>query len=399
MPKTEQVLVAVLAVFLLTFIARAILTSPSGGTSTQASNTVNAPAFIGISLLALTVSIDVVAIGYVIGKLVPSSGVLQWLNNEYWEIAKSAMLIAGIYAILTFMTSISLMLSGVATPTTSYVINANALEQACNTYFANTLTNISAGAKSLYGFAMGLGFLRGITISASIPIPIPIPIPLVKIYIASGFSSRIYANQLLEQGPTTGTYESMINDQFTLLIIPLMFITIALQYGLPYLMIAGLGILIPLGVVFRAFPIVRGIGGTLVGMGIAMAVILPSTVVLLNMPASNALAFLAQVPPIPQSSSSSPPSGILGAMFTIFTESITALFGFTTAISDALNVLSSVGEIYSFLNVFIADTIYLVFQLLLFIFDLIIVYELGNNIAKSLGGTFRLSLGGKLKLA
>ncbi|MGC8547542.1 MAG: hypothetical protein ACP5MC_00880 [Candidatus Micrarchaeia archaeon] len=395
MPKTEQVLVAVLAVFLLTFIARAVLTSPSGGTSTQASNTVNAPAFIGISLLALTVSIDVVAIGYVIGKLFPSSGILQWLNNEYWEIAKSAMLIAGIYAILVFMTSISLMISGVATPTTNARANINALEQACNAYFGNTLTAVSTGAQALYYFSKGLGVLR----STQVGLSIGIPLVVLPVTLDFGFSSRIYANQLLEQGPTTGTYESMINDQFTLLIIPIMFLVAAQQYGLSLLISIGLGILLPLGIVFRAFPIVRGVGGTLVGMAIAIAVIYPSTIVLLNIPITNKFSFLT-----PQSlvSTSQSTSNIWSNILNEAGSVLNALTGggLTTSAEfyEASNVFPSIGEIYSFLNVFIQDTIYLVIQLLLFIFDLIIMYTLGNNIAKTLGGTFRISLGGKLKL-
>ncbi|MEM3781452.1 MAG: hypothetical protein QXT43_00615, partial [Candidatus Micrarchaeaceae archaeon] len=58
-----------------------------------------------------------------------------------------------------------------------------------------------------------------------------------------------------------------------------------------------------------------------------------------------------------------------------------------------------INQIYSFINIYIPYGLYFVLQLLLFIFDLVIVYAIGDNIAKMLGGTFRLSLGGRIKLA
>ncbi len=62
---------------------------------------------VAVALLALTFSFDVVALGYIISKIFPQTGINEWLPNEYWEIAKSAILIVSIYALLAFATNVS----------------------------------------------------------------------------------------------------------------------------------------------------------------------------------------------------------------------------------------------------------------------------------------------------
>ncbi|MEM3859855.1 MAG: hypothetical protein QW478_10700 [Candidatus Micrarchaeaceae archaeon] len=376
----------VLLLFMFSFFAELGISSAAPTTPTTYALPVT---FIGISMLALTISIDVVAIGYIIARLVPGTGIRSWLDNEYWEIAKSAMIIIGIYAILAFVGSVSLLVYnsyssglGASAPCSTasfgtYSADISSLETVANCYLNNIKNNVSIGIQNFYTLSVSLGALRSITLT------IAYPITITTFILQFGFSSRIYANQLLEQGPTTGTYESMINDLFGLIITPLAFMIVVQQVGLPYIIIVALGFLIPLGLVFRAFPFIRNIGGTLIGIGIALAVIYPATLVLLNIPVSNAFTFVmpSQLPQVTGSSS--------GAL------------GFLGILSSVLPLAYSnyIYQIYSFISIYIQFSMYFVLQLLLFILDLVIVYALGDNIAKMLGGTFRLSLGEKLKIA
>ena len=59
----------------------------------------------------------------------------------------------------------------------------------------------------------------------------------------------------------------------------------------------------------------------------------------------------------------------------------------------------STTAIYTYMNEIMQYGIYLIIQLLLFSFDLILMYPIVDNVARSLGGSIRLSLGGKLRLA
>ncbi|MEM3255372.1 MAG: hypothetical protein QXH69_03310, partial [Candidatus Micrarchaeaceae archaeon] len=87
MPKLAF-LSAAIAIMLLMSIAKPSSTPPQ---PQQCSVTFTAlpmnMSIFSLSLIALELSFDVVAIGYIIGKLFPGTGIHSWLRNEYWEIA------------------------------------------------------------------------------------------------------------------------------------------------------------------------------------------------------------------------------------------------------------------------------------------------------------------------
>jgi len=234
-------------------------------------------------------------------------------------------------------------------------------------------------------------------------VTVPIPI-LPSVTILSGFQMNIYSNPLLEQGPTTGTYESILNDAFTMLVFPITMLLVAQEIGLAYIVAIGLGIFIPLGIVFRAFPFIRGVGGTLIGIGFALAVIYPAAIALINIPVNNALAsVLVPTTATGSSGSSCTASGFLGSFVCSVTKDMATLTTGFRAYIDVLSVgistaIESIGTIYPVLNELDITMLYFVLQLILFIIDLIVAYVLGDNIARKLGGTLRLSLGGRLKL-
>ncbi|MGC8628668.1 MAG: hypothetical protein ACP5T4_00450 [Candidatus Micrarchaeia archaeon] len=377
MQKAEALLAALLAVCLL-----------AGSAHAQTASFAVPTTYMGIALLALTISIDVVAIGYVIAKLFPQTGIMDWLQNEYWEIAKSAMIIVGIFAVLTFISSMALILvNQPVSKSATYSTNLYTINSLAENYFQNVQYNFTTSITEFYDLSYVLGMLRTFEVTLQLPIPF-----FFGITLYTGFATRIYANQLLEQGVTTGTYESMINDQFTLLIYPMSILVAVLSESLQYIIAIGLGMLIPLGIIFRAFPFLRNAGGTLIGIGIAMAVIFPATIIVLNTPLNENLAFLAPPGQAQTTSATSSSSFLLSIV-------ATELGGYLSSVGNFLSTaFSSIGTIYPFLNVLMSYDIYFVLQLVLFILDLVITYTLGDNIARMLGGSLRLSLGGKLKL-
>jgi hypothetical protein len=343
---------------------------------------------VGISLLALTVSLDVVAIGYIVSKIFPTTGVGNWLRDEYWEIAKSAMLIASIYAVIAFMTNISLLFlpSGAAggcpgVPSTSSYMLVNG---ACS-YISSVEGQLSNRFTFLLGLSTNLGAFESLIVQAYIPIPIPPP-PLPPIVAFKfGFDITPYANSMLE-GNTGGQFQSVLNDVIAYLAFPVALLLGVQDYLLPFLFLIGLTVIIPLGLVFRAMPFTRSIGGTLIGIGIGIAIIYPSMLIVLNYPVTNAL----------QTATPAVSSTCTAGVFCYAVNFVGNLINFASSIGLAF---ASLQTMIPALDYIVWYSVYLVFQLLLFILDLGIGYSLANGIARLLGGNISLRITGKLKLA
>ena len=62
---------------------------------------------VGLALIALTISFDIVAIAFAISRVFPNLGIRNWLQSEYWEIAKSAIIIVSIYGAIMFVGNLS----------------------------------------------------------------------------------------------------------------------------------------------------------------------------------------------------------------------------------------------------------------------------------------------------
>ncbi|MGC8710337.1 MAG: hypothetical protein ACP5RF_01880 [Candidatus Micrarchaeia archaeon] len=346
--------------------------------------------------LAFMLSFLVIAIGFIISKTIPGTKLDSWLKGEFWEASKSFMLIAGSIGILVFLSNISLALigqpgiqneGGISSAITSLGTSASTV--LCNIYFQNNPDqpsySISQASEDLVGLSLGIGFMRSITIGWWIPIPIGIG----AFTFGSQFS--IYNNPMLETDRFTGQYESALNDDMQFLLIPMGLLVVAQYYLMPLIIFIGLMVLMPLGILFRAFPFLRGIGGTLFAFGIGLAIVYPTLIVVFNMPVNNIIS--QQV--IPQSvlSCSLPGSGILG----------TFICGIVSIAGGIVGTFSSIGtyvgattNIYDGLNITTPAFIYLFAQFMLFIFDLMIAYPIIDSIAKALGGTIRMNLGSKL---
>ncbi|HVA83249.1 MAG TPA: PKD domain-containing protein [Candidatus Aquilonibacter sp.] len=438
--------------------------------------TINSIPLIIVSLIAISISLDVIAIGYIIGKLAPGTQLTPWVRKEYWEVAKSAMLIAGVYAILVFLGSLSTGLVGVSAPAggglsspfsalttssqqylagifcgqaitktdtavswawgdgdvgfgtsashlyatpgtypiTATVQNANGdkvsiehdvivsatgtssftsdpktglgmeivfsgtqnmMSVSTQAYTSEGTTGGSDYVSYLIGLSMGVGFMQGVTVGYYLPIPTP------GISFTLGTSFNPYKNtMLLHNIGDAKTYENLINDVMGLIILPTYTIIGMMYYLLPMFVFAGLAFLIPMGIIFRSMPFLRGIGGTLFAIGIGISVVLPSVLLIVNLPVTSMITPYILTTPLQTQQQS---------FFGLSPANLPAFPGGAGG-ADAFGSFSS---IYPALNGIIGFSIYCVVQFVLFILDMMITFPLVEALAKSLGGTIDVEFG------
>ncbi len=148
--------------------AQSICTSPP-----SLSLTIDPTALIGVALLALSVSLDVVAIGYVIAKLVPNTGLSSWISKEFWEIAKTAILIGAIYSILIFLGGVANTLVGNAAPSTLNAqmsqLTVSAQSYLFNIYCGSAPNTFSQGSKYLTSLSLSTGGMDTLAVGYVIP--------------------------------------------------------------------------------------------------------------------------------------------------------------------------------------------------------------------------------------
>ncbi|MEM3626386.1 MAG: hypothetical protein QW144_03070, partial [Candidatus Micrarchaeaceae archaeon] len=220
MSKLAIVFAALLALLLIN-IAKpqcpVTFTSPPQCSATFKAAPINT-SILSLSLIALELSFDVVAIGYIIGRFFPGTGIHGWLRNEYWEIAKSAMIIAAIIPILVFLSNIAVALYGIP-PSTSYVFNIGTLVSATeHNYLCCAFGTAEQGNNYLTGLGLAIGIYKDLKIGLWIPLPLPPLAPIVV--VQSGFQISPYQNSMLESTVLTGQYESLARDALAYVVAP-----------------------------------------------------------------------------------------------------------------------------------------------------------------------------------
>jgi len=366
----------------LFFIVLLILKPASAAYTLPPSATIPAGA-VGLSLIALMFSINIVAIGFILSKIFPNTGIDGWLRGgkgqgEYWEIAKTAILIVLIYSIVAFVTNISTFfappVSGSActnpAPVSYTLVNA-----ACQ-YLNSVKTHLGDTYNFLFGLSSTLGALNSLSVSIFLPIPTPI------VSFKFGFEAKPYVNSMLLGAG--GQFSSLLNDMITIVAFPVSLLVVVQMSMLPFIFMIGLAGLIPMGLVLRAMPFTRNIGGTLVALGLGVSVIYPSVLIIFNYPITSAFQDSVYA-------SSSMSCGA-GDLFCSFISAVLSNF------NNIGIALQSLYTILPALNYILNYSSYLLLQLLLFILDLGIGLALTEKIANSLGGTIKLSIGGKIKL-
>lgn len=366
---------------------------------------------IPVAVIGILLSMLLISVSYMLGEVFQVSGFKNWYKGEFWEVAKSIMVIAAIFSALLLMSTIAYALTGgtqtsassqggVAGQNLQTSSDLSGLYSAAQNYITTQLNNAVYSFGALFGLADGLGLLNSFSVSAWIPIPIP--------FIGAfqlGSSENLFQSSFIESN-TQSPGTSMLKDMLTLIVMPMLIVFQLLNNMFLGIMLLGLTVFIPIGIVLRAIPFLRGLGGTMLAMGISISLIFPALLVGLNIPVSNYL----QAPELqPWSMSCNLGGGALSS-------AASAFLGFLicTPVNEISSMVTGVGtysfgwglytllngtpNIYAAMNVISAYTFPTILQLILFIIDLIITFALGDAIARMLGGSMKLSIG-KFKIA
>lgn len=401
-------------------------------------------ASIPFATVGLMISLLIIAITYMAGEVFNIQQLKGWYKKELWEVAKSAMIIAVMFALLIILSGTATALAGnsaiytapqttVSSQTNALVSNLQGLYSVVQTSYLNpTLYDTYTSLAAVYGLSMGVGLTKGLQPSLWLPliiIPMIVPSPpfIVGFLGSVEFGSRanILTSNFLESSSAPSM--SLLRDIITIVVLP---VTLLLQVQVDLfstIVVSGFGVFLPLGIIMRSMPFLRRLGGTLIAIGISLSLIYPTMLVVFNMPVTN--YFASVFPRVTLHPGGCPAVGkgnivnevisgmICGVVLngvhsivptyflaqSLMGHPIPSSYGGDTAINNAFDTGYSVGlgpsinSAFPSLNLIINYTLGTLLQFLLFIFDLFIGITLTGSIAKSMGGSLRLSIG-KMKL-
>lgn len=363
---------------------------------------------IAASAIALMLSFMVISIGYILNKLIPTAKISNWIGNEYWETTKSAILIASIFSVIAFVSSIGVILSG--QPTQQGLNNLQTLSNSAETYLCTVNSQANLSLTQVVPLLMGLGMVQSPGGGAPFSIAYTgIGIPIGPVVFRTGADFPLFNSLLLAvQFVFLPAFMSLFIDFMLFLIVPIKMFYSVQVILLPYLMTVGLTILIPTGIIFRAFPFIRGIGGTLIAFGLGFAVIWPTILVVLNAPISSYFCSAVGTSLCVVVGPSSIQSVTQPSQTTTLTSSsigqsalnlMQSVCNYITACGQVGAALTAENNVYPTLNLMEQYGLYLILQLfVLLIIDIILFFAITDSVARMLGGTIRLSLGRKMKL-
>ena len=332
MPASRAALLAVVALVALSFLAATPYAQPQiatvtcilTGTSMTPGDCIGSA--MPLALLGILVSIVLGAVVFMMGEVFNYQPLKGFYKRELWETLKSAIIVTIIFSVLIIASSIAVAFAGNApsssTGPTKLTDNLAGLYTAVNTTYLQP--QIQSGYQTfggLMGLSVGTDMLKTLTLSTWLPIPIWLG-PLGVVGSIQSGSSDV---PLLQSN-----YIDSVSGQggFSLLGISTVYITTVIivflfQSDLLYVIAAiGLGVFIPIGMIMRAFPFIRGIGGTLIAIGIGISIVYPVLLLALNLPVTNYIYGMTSTSP--QSSASTCPS-ILSGIFCSLWKGIGAL--------------------------------------------------------------------------
>ncbi|MEM3827371.1 MAG: hypothetical protein QXR58_02110, partial [Candidatus Micrarchaeaceae archaeon] len=238
---------------------------------------------ISVGFIAVLFSFSMVALSYMLGEVLKIESLKKWYKGELWETVKSILILVSIFSILIIGSGIAAVISG-STATFSLSGGQNAQGQSmlnnlaylysstyCN-YIQPQNTSMLSSFSYMYGLALGTDFLKNLALNLYVPIPIPIPpppppVPPIFAGFMFGSNAHIYVSSIID---TSGKSTSFLADFTKVVVVPLYFI-FALQSQFFYtIVLLGLAFFLPFGIILRAIPIVRPIGGTLIAIGIGI---------------------------------------------------------------------------------------------------------------------------------
>ncbi len=362
---------------------------------------------IPIAFIALTVSLLMIAVSYMIGEVLQISGFKNWYKAEIWELTKSALLVAIIFSLLVEIGGIANALVG-APPgsTTSLSSTLGSLYTSIQSnYLVPELASAYTAYWGLLGVSVGLSFIKSISVMLYIPIPVlPIP-PLTIGALSFGFQENLFLSNTLES--SHGSY-SFVNQAFDFITVPLLMLFQFMKDMFIPLAMLCLSILLPIGLVFRAMPFLRSIGGMLIAIAIAISIIFPTLLLAINVPIQNFLMNTLSPPTAPTTFTINTSPLICPLLQQIFNTVKTPICSivtspfivdssvfFTGILVGMFGPMSGISAVYNYVLFLILP---LIIEFLLLIIDLVITIVIAENIARLLGGALKLGIG-RLKLA
>jgi hypothetical protein len=245
--------------------------------------------------------------------------------------------------------------------------------------------------ESPLGVATAISTWKTIKVGYWLPIPIP---PIGAFTFGSKF--LLYNNQMLESvSPTSiGQFESIVNDIINFLYFPVSSLIAFMYILMPLIVYIGIMVFVPLGIIFRAFPFLRPVGGTLFAFGVGLSIVFPLLIILINEPLTNILYSMLSY------SITTPTTGnaILNGILKVLMAAINTILADISPGYNFFSALPLTISIYPALNIYAPYFMFLFAEFVFFLIDLMIWYPLVDSIAKSLGGTIRLELGGRLRI-
>ncbi len=367
---------------------------------------------LGIAAIAILFSLSLVGLSYMLGEMLRIESLKRWYRGELWETAKSALIVVSIFAVLVIVGGIADSLAGNAANfsfsgniiTASNQIQSNLLGLAntANAYLSSETTTIQDSFNMLYGLSYGVDFIKSLSISLWIPIPIPIPFPEIYAGFMFGSSSSIYTSSVIATIPAGS--QSVLTDYTTVIMLPLLIVFTIQQQYLLVIMSMGLALFLPIGVILRAMPVLRPLGGTFIAIGIGLAIIYPALLVAFNLPITsftNGIFGLTTTscgaPQLP-----GPVLGRFGPVLNYYGSSInnpSGPGGSCLSFGGGFDVgASAIEGVYKPINLISYTLVDALIQFILLIFDLVLALVITGDIARLLGG--RLPTGiGKFKIA
>lgn len=368
-------------------------------------------------VIGLLFSFYFVALSFLIGEVIGIQSFKGWYRAELWEAVKSIGIVAIIFAVIIFLGAMAGFFvqysngPGCSAGPTPFA-NISALFCDSSGFLGNEIIHpVNDSFYNALGVAVGAGLMRSISLSGynTLPFP-PVPIPGVPCCYGSlnlGSDTNLYQSSILDTTIPAGP--TFLKDLNNLLVYPMVMIMIVQYYLTLVLMSVGLGVFLPLGLILRAVPFLRGIGGTLIALAIAVAVIYPSLIVFVNAPITGTITFSAPTcPPVNTELGTGLSTallqlayatayGIQGVAFSGIPNQAAFQCGYSAAVDTFFtgNAADSGGSVIS---VIFDYQLPMVLQFILFVIDLIMAIVLAQQIAKMLGGSLRLGFG-KMKLA
>ena len=364
---------------------------------------------IPVALIGILLSIMLIAVAYMLGEVFNISNLKGWYKGELWEVAKSVAIIVIIFAVLVIMSGIAATLYGLpySTSLTGNQVSASGIvlnnlvgvyTSTMNDYIIPQYSIVNNALNGMIGLSLAVGALKSFTYSLYFPIPIPFAGSL-----DFGSAGSIYKSSVIESIAAAPNL-SFVVDIISLIIIPIEILFSLLSAYFIDIVAIGLSVFLPIGIVLRAIPFLRGIGGTMIGIGIMISLIFPSLLLLFNIPVSS---LMVGPTPTAQPAYSCSSSNYVYCLIMNFISTTTNTvlgaiqamgYSFTGAEYGLATFFSSPPSIFPALNYITGEVEQVILQFILLILDIIVTITIGNSIAKMLGGRVRLGIG-KFKVA